>query len=104
MHLHHRLHAGAAHLVDRRARRATVEAGAKHRLARRSLALASGEHAAEHGIVHFAGIQASTLNGGTHGGGAKTGGADILEVADEATHRGAGGADYDNGIVHLGYL
>ncbi|EAZ58424.1 hypothetical protein PA2G_01665 [Pseudomonas aeruginosa 2192] len=95
---HQRLHARAAHLVQRRARRAARQSGAKHRLARRRLALAGGEHAAEHGLVHFVGLQARPLHRGAHRRGTEGSGVDVLEVAEEAAHRGADGADDDDRI------
>ncbi len=62
------------------------------------LALAGGDHAAEHGLVHFVGLQARPLHRGAHRRGAEGSGVDVLEVAEEAAHRGADGADDDDRI------
>ncbi|MCY1247775.1 hypothetical protein D9M72_611360 [compost metagenome] len=88
---HGRAHARAAHLVDGGTAHAQRQARAQRGLARRGLALAGRQHAAEHHFFHLLGLQAGALYGGADGHGAQLGRGDAGEFALERSHRRAGG-------------
>ena len=70
---HRRLHAGAAHLVDRRAAGGERQPGAERRLARGRLALAGRQHAAHDHFLDLLGPDLRALDRGADRGGAELG-------------------------------
>ncbi|MNG78267.1 hypothetical protein D3C79_368360 [compost metagenome] len=94
-----RLHARTAHLVQGGAGGVLVQPGAQRGLARRCLALACRQHAAEQHLLDTGGIDAGALDGTTDGGAAQLRRGQALEVALQAAHGRAHGADDDDRII-----
>ena len=93
-----RLHAGAAHLVDRGRLDMAGKSGLQRRLPRRGLAEAGGEDAAHVDLLDRLVGDAGALDRRADRGGAELGGAGAGEGALEAAHRGAGVGEDDDGI------
>jgi hypothetical protein len=102
MGVHRRAHAGTAHLVHRGAAGRQRQAGTEAGLARRSLSLAGGQHAAHDDFVDLLGLEAGALDGGLDGDAAELRAAQGREVALKAAHGGAGGGYDDDGVGHVG--
>ncbi len=100
---HRRLHARAAHLVERRRGHLRAEVGLEARLACGRLALAGGQDAAHQQFLDLAGCRAGIGQGGGDGRTAERRGIDFGEGALEAAHRGPRGAGNHN-IFHLKLL
>ena len=95
---HRRLHAGAAHLVDRGRAGGKGQPRAERRLARGRLALSGGQHAAEDHFVDLVRGDTGALQRRLNRGRAKFRRGQVLQVALEPAHGGAGGTDDDDGV------
>ena len=95
---HGRLHARAAHFVDRRRARRSGQPGAEPRLPGGRLSLPGGQHAAKHHFVDLIRRQSGPAQRRLDGGGAELGGCGVLEIALKAAHGGAGGTDDDDRV------
>ncbi len=105
---HHGLHAGAAHLVDGRARHAVGEAAVAGRLTRRRLAQAGRQHATHQHFGDLVGRDPGPAQRRLDGNGAEFGRRHRLEDALEAAHGRTRAGDDDDGIGigvgHFGLL
>ena len=97
---HHRLHAGAAHLVDGACARRVGQARADRCLPRRRLPLPGRQDAAENHFLDRLGRNLAALQGGADSGCAELRSGRILQVALKSAHCGAGGTDDDDRIKH----
>jgi hypothetical protein len=97
---HGRLHAGAAHLVDRGAAGRQRQAGAERGLAGRRLALAGGQHAAHDHFLHLLGREAGALDRRLDRDAAELRRGEAGQVALESAQRGASDGNDDDGIGH----
>jgi hypothetical protein len=97
---HGGLHAGAAHLGQRDGAGALGQAALERGLARRGLALAGHQAVAEQHFADGVAGDAGALDGRLDGGAAEVVRGQGGEVALEAAHGGAGGADDDDGFSH----
>ena len=93
-----RLHAAAAHLVDRGRLDRQRQAGAERGLAGRGLAEAGGQHAAHDDLLDLFAVDTGPLDRGLHGGGAQLRRLGARKRALEAAHRRAGVGGDDDGI------
>ena len=96
---HRRLHARAAHLVDRGRASRERQSGPDRRLTRRGLALARRQYAAHQDFVDAVGRDPRPLDRGPDRARAKSGRADVLQVAEKAAHRRARRADDDDRVL-----
>jgi len=90
---HHRLQAGAAHLVDRHRRDVIGQAAVERRLPRRVLSFAGGDHVAHDALVHGAGIDAGAAHRLAHRNRAKRGRGELFQRSEELA---GGGPDCGN--------
>jgi len=96
---HRRLHRGAAHLVDGRAADGERQSCLQHRLPRRRLPLTGRQDVAHDRFVDVGGPDARALDGRLDRDGTQFACSQRCEVALEAAHRRARGADDDDRIV-----
>ncbi len=99
---HHGLHAGAAHFVHRGCAGGKGQTRAQSGLARGSLALAGGKHAAEEDFVDCVGGDRRAFDGCADGGSAELRCGETAEIALECADGGARGA-YDHDGVGCGH-
>ncbi|MNZ38147.1 hypothetical protein D3C78_556130 [compost metagenome] len=97
------LHARAAHLVEGRARGVLAQAGAQRSLARGGLAQACRQHTAEQHLLDTGGIQPGTLDRSANRCSAQLRRGNAFQVALQAAHGRAHGADDDNRIIGEGH-
>ena len=95
---HGRTHAGAAHLVHRRAAGGERQARAQSRLASRRLAEAGGQHAAHHHFIDLRRFETCALDGRFDRDRAKLRRGQRREVALKRRHRRAGDGNDHNRI------
>jgi hypothetical protein len=94
-----RVQAGEAHLVDGESRRRHRDSGRDGRLPGRDLAAAGLQDLAHDHVLDAGGIETGPGQRGGDGVPAERGGGQVLEVSEEAPHRGPGATD-DDGAGH----
>jgi hypothetical protein len=94
-----RVQSGQADLVHGDPGRGHRDARGDRGLARRDLPGAGLQHLTHDDVLDLLGPHAAALEGGRDGVPAQRRGRDILEVAEQAAHRGSGAAD-DHGAGH----
>ena len=100
---HGRLHAGAAHLVDRRGAGGVGQSGAARGLPRRSLALTGRQHIAHENLVNAFRRQFRPLQRGADDVTTELVRADGRQFTHEPAERRAGGGKDDDGIGACGH-
>ncbi len=98
---HRRLHARAAHLVDRRRASRERQPRAERRLARRRLALARRQHAAQQDLVDAVSRDIRAFDRGENRARAQRRGGDVLQLAEKAADRRARRSDDDDGVLYV---
>jgi hypothetical protein len=93
-----RLHARAAHFVDRHARNTFGDSGIERRLASRCLAEAGRQNAAHQDPINIAGVYTAGAYGAVNCRGPEVRGAGTAKSALKCTNRGAFGGHDDNGV------
>ena len=99
MRQHGRLHAGAAHLVDRRGASPTGHTGPQRSLPRGRLPLPGRQHAPHDDLIHHLRVYAGPFQRGADRRGAKLRRRGVGQLPLKRAHRRPGGADYDDWIV-----